>query len=86
MSIHRLFRRSESHVAKGTVLSGLNVLKTGSDPIAKDESEYPEWLWKLLVKKKNSFTQEEQLSWDYQRLVSKNIIKKNALQSKTGFS
>jgi large subunit ribosomal protein L54 len=84
--IHRIFKRSESSVAKGTVLKGINVLKAGSDPIAKDDHEYPDWLWRLLDKKKSmdSYTPEEQLSWAYQRLVSQEIIRKNALLSKTG--
>lgn len=29
---------------------GANFLKEGSDPPVKDDSEYPDWLWKLLDK------------------------------------
>ncbi|GAA5908898.1 hypothetical protein JCM5296_002496 [Sporobolomyces johnsonii] len=32
----------------GTVLKGLNYLKDGTDPVAKEESEYPPWVWTLL--------------------------------------
>ncbi|BGP19403.1 hypothetical protein JCM10213_000640 [Rhodosporidiobolus nylandii] len=31
----------------GTVLKGLNYLKDGSDPVAKEDSEYPAWLWTI---------------------------------------
>lgn len=27
--------------------TGLNILKTGSDPQLKPDTEYPDWLWKL---------------------------------------
>ena len=30
------------------VCAGANYCKTGEDPIIKPESEYPEWLWRLL--------------------------------------
>ena len=84
-SLVLLFKRSESSVAKGTVLKGIHILKQGSDPVAKGDEEYPDWLWKLLSQKKkmNSYSQEEQLSWAYQRLQSKEVIKRNALLSKT---
>ncbi|GAA5972006.1 hypothetical protein JCM21900_001994 [Sporobolomyces salmonicolor] len=32
----------------GTVLKGLNYVKDGTDPVAKEESEYPPWVWTLL--------------------------------------
>ena len=34
--------------AEGTVLTGLNYLKDGQDPVAKKDEEYPEWLWECL--------------------------------------
>ncbi|GAA5968419.1 hypothetical protein JCM11641_007629 [Rhodosporidiobolus odoratus] len=40
--------RSPSSCPPGTVLKGLNYLKDGSDPIAKEDHEYPEWLWTLV--------------------------------------
>ncbi|KAG8358931.1 hypothetical protein FVEN_g3250 [Fusarium venenatum] len=44
-----------SSCAPGTVLSGLNYTKTGQDPVAKHDDEYPEWLWRCLdVKKKDA--------------------------------
>lgn len=33
---------------EGTVLSGLNFSKSGQDPVAKKDEEYPEWLWSCL--------------------------------------
>ncbi|KAM0786801.1 hypothetical protein ACM66B_002234 [Microbotryomycetes sp. NB124-2] len=32
----------------GTKLTGLNYLKDGADPVAKDDDEYPNWLWTLV--------------------------------------
>ena len=75
--------KAESSVIKGTVLKGINILKQGSDPIAKEDSEYPAWLWKLLDPKKKDWAPEEKLSWVYQRIQTKATIKKNALMSKT---
>ncbi|SCZ96849.1 BZ3500_MvSof-1268-A1-R1_Chr4-1g06782 [Microbotryum saponariae] len=43
---------SLSSCPAGTVLPGLNFSKTGSDPIAKEDSEYPSWLWTLLSPRK----------------------------------
>lgn len=34
--------------AEGTVMTGLNYLKDGQDPVAKKDEEYPEWLWECL--------------------------------------
>ncbi|GAA5868402.1 hypothetical protein JCM8547_002181 [Rhodosporidiobolus lusitaniae] len=31
----------------GTVIPGLNYLKDGADPVAKEDAEYPAWLWTL---------------------------------------
>lgn len=33
------------------MLLGLNYLKGRDDPVAKPESEYPEWLWRCLDKR-----------------------------------
>lgn len=37
-----------SSVAAGTVLKGCNVRKNGQDPVALEDSEYPQWLWDIL--------------------------------------
>jgi large subunit ribosomal protein L54 len=31
-----------------TVCTGANIYSDGSDPLIKDDSEYPDWLWTLL--------------------------------------
>ncbi|KAF8428996.1 mitochondrial ribosomal protein L37-domain-containing protein [Tirmania nivea] len=36
----------------GTVLKGLNHLKNKQDPVAKEDHEYPAWLWTVLDEKK----------------------------------
>ena len=41
-----------SSVSAGTPLKGLNFLKSGSDPVALADEEYPPWLWTLLTPKK----------------------------------
>ncbi|KAL1883153.1 hypothetical protein VTK73DRAFT_9520 [Phialemonium thermophilum] len=48
-------KASISSCPAGTVLNGLNYLKGKTDPIAKPDDEYPEWLWNCLdVLKKNA--------------------------------
>ena len=32
----------------GDTIPGLNYFKTGKDPVIKEDSEYPEWLWKII--------------------------------------
>ena len=32
----------------GTVMKGLNIMKSGTDPVALPEEEYPPFLWTLL--------------------------------------
>ncbi|KAG7422063.1 hypothetical protein ACKAV7_000901 [Fusarium commune] len=39
---------ARSSCAPGTVLNGLNYTKGGQDPVAKNDDEYPEWLWSCL--------------------------------------
>ncbi|KAF4332139.1 mitochondrial ribosomal L37p [Fusarium beomiforme] len=39
---------ARSSCAPGTVLTGLNYTKGGQDPVAKNDDEYPEWLWSCL--------------------------------------
>ncbi len=40
----------KSSVKAGTRLKGLGYLKGKDDPVAKEDHEYPEWLWGLLDK------------------------------------
>ena len=39
-------------MAAGVRLKGLDFIKGKDAPVAKEDSEYPEWLWHLLDKKK----------------------------------
>lgn len=40
----------------GTPLRNINYLKGKSDPIALEDSEYPDWLWTLLAPAKTAAT------------------------------
>lgn len=42
-----------SSAPAGTPLKGINYLKNAEDPIALEEHEYPEWLWRCLDVKKD---------------------------------
>lgn len=69
-----------SSCAAGTVLKGLNVRKTGEDPVALEDSEYPPWLWTLLDKKAmQQALQEnpEQLAQKERRQANRQKIKMN---------
>ena len=46
-----MLRRQVSTVAEGVLLRGLNIYKNGVAPKALPDSEYPEWLWKISLKK-----------------------------------
>jgi large subunit ribosomal protein L54 len=43
--------RIPSSAPAGTVLKGLNFVKGKQDPVALEDSEYPDWLWSVLEKK-----------------------------------
>lgn len=36
---------------KASTVVGANILKDGTDPKVMEDSQYPEWLWRLLDKK-----------------------------------
>ena len=55
--------RPPSSVAAGTPLRGLGYIKGQEGPVAKEDSEYPEWLWGLLEPKQGG-TDEEGLVGD----------------------
>ena len=40
--------RNPSSIPAGTVLKGLNFMKNKPDPVALEDSEYPDWLWTVL--------------------------------------
>lgn len=41
----------QSSVPAGTVLKGLNFMKGKQDPVAMEDHEYPDWLWRVLERK-----------------------------------
>ncbi|KAI9139135.1 mitochondrial ribosomal protein L37-domain-containing protein, partial [Paraphysoderma sedebokerense] len=70
--------RPTSSVPAGTVLTGLNFLKDGKDPVALPDSEYPSWLWSLLDPPKRTWTEEEKLTdKKYLKHVRKEKIRLN---------
>ncbi|KAJ2816305.1 mitochondrial translation, partial [Coemansia erecta] len=60
-----------SSAADGTVLKGLNIYKSGQDPVALKDEEYPDWLWTLLDK----VPFEEKSEIEQQRLNRSKAIK-----------
>lgn len=50
---------SRSICVEGTVITGLNYLKDGKDPVAMKDEEYPEWLWECLDVMKSSKSDED---------------------------
>ena len=49
-----------SSVPAGTILKGLNYFKGRDGPVAKDDSEYPSWLWGLLSPTKAKGAESEE--------------------------
>lgn len=43
-----------SSTPAGTPLRGLNFEKGKADPVAKEDTEYPAWLWTALAKKEEA--------------------------------
>ncbi|ESN98329.1 hypothetical protein HELRODRAFT_84746, partial [Helobdella robusta] len=53
-------------------LCGGNILKEGEDPVLKDKSEYPDWLWSLrLTRSPPPLEEIDQDSWQYWKRVNK---------------
>ncbi|CDH55475.1 hypothetical protein RO3G_15550 [Lichtheimia corymbifera JMRC:FSU:9682] len=67
--------RPASSVPKGTVLKGINYLKDGKDPVALDDSEYPDWLWDLLDEKKQKQKTTRPSNRQYHRKKNREAIK-----------
>ncbi|WPK25810.1 hypothetical protein PUMCH_003141 [Australozyma saopauloensis] len=63
-----------SSCAAGTVLN-LKVRKNGDEPVALEDSEYPDWLWTILDKKGND---EKLKAEDIMRWRKKQLNKANA--------
>ena len=49
----------KSSVPAGTVLKGINFIKGAQDPIALEDDEYPEWLWRALERKRDGDKADE---------------------------
>ncbi|KAK9763807.1 hypothetical protein K7432_009199 [Basidiobolus ranarum] len=64
-----------SSAPEGTVLKGINFTKGKGDPIAKPESEYPEWLWDLLNTEKRDARRNDPNDKAYYRRINKEQIK-----------
>ncbi|KAG4303212.1 hypothetical protein PCANB_000609 [Pneumocystis canis] len=65
---------------EGTVLKGINIYKKGSDPIALKESEYPDWLWKLLdndseISNENIIKKKEYKKNNKEKIKANNLLK-----------
>jgi large subunit ribosomal protein L54 len=55
---------------KGHVIKGLNILKDGKDPVAKDKSEYPEWLWTVHLKRQDNIAEIGRLRREHIKKVN----------------
>lgn len=62
----------------GTVLN-LKVRKNGDEPVALEDSEYPEWLWTILDKEKVDETLKKE---DFMRWRKKHLGKHNCAKIK----
>jgi hypothetical protein len=66
---------------QGTVLKGVNVFAGKSDPIAKPDSDYPDWLWTILDRKdEHGWPLEKQLDARFIRLGNRKRIKDVAVK------
>lgn len=75
----------ESSCKAGTPLN-LKIFKKGDEPVAKEDSEYPEWLWTMIDPKNNldNIKNENFLRWRRIKLQKENnkIIRNNNFLSK----
>ncbi|KAI8879311.1 hypothetical protein K501DRAFT_226843 [Backusella circina FSU 941] len=67
--------RKPSSVPKGTVLKGIHYFKEGKEPVALEDSEYPDWLWDLLDEKKQKQKSSKPTFRQYHRKQSRDAIK-----------
>lgn len=56
---------SRSICPEGTVLTGLNYIKGGQDPVALKDEEYPEWLWSCLDVMKKADAADDNLGDEF---------------------
>ncbi|KAK9471175.1 mitochondrial 54S ribosomal protein mL54 [Dipodascopsis tothii] len=72
-------REIQTIAPEGTVLKGINILKSGQDPVALADSEYPDWLWEVL----DPAAQARKLDADPELKARKEWRKKNRASIKT---
>ncbi|KAL7820023.1 mitochondrial ribosomal protein L37 domain-containing protein [Trichoderma gracile] len=58
---------SRSICPEGTVLTGLNYIKGGQDPVAMKDEEYPEWLWSCLDVMKKADAADDNLGDEFSK-------------------
>lgn len=56
--------QERSSCPPGTVLNGLNYFKGKTDPVAKADIEYPEWLWLCLDVQKGADAETDDVAGD----------------------
>ncbi|KAK6454022.1 mitochondrial 54S ribosomal protein YmL37 [Scheffersomyces xylosifermentans] len=68
----------KSSCKAGTVLN-LKIRKNGDEPVALEDSEYPEWLWDMLDKKKidDQMKKSDFMRWRRKQLGNENTKKIN---------
>lgn len=68
--------QAKSSVPAGTVLN-LKIRKNGDEPVALEDSEYPEWLWDSLDKKKveAKLKEEDLMKWRKKQINKNNTAK-----------
>lgn len=77
LSLSTVFsNQAKSSVAAGTVLN-LKIRKNGDEPVALEDSEYPEWLWDSLDKKKveAKLKEEDLMKWRKKQINKNNTAK-----------
>lgn len=68
----RLGQAIKSSCPAGTVIN-INTKKSGKDPVALEDNEYPDWLWEVL----NPEAQMKKLQADPMKLRKKQLRKAN---------
>lgn len=70
------FNQPKSSCVAGTVLN-LKIRKSGDEPVALEDSEYPAWLWDVLDKEKTDLQLKEEnvMQWRKKQLSKKNSAK-----------
>lgn len=74
--LHSSALAMQSSCKAGTFLN-LKVKKSGDEPVALEDSEYPDWLWDCLNKEKMNETlkQEDFMKWRRKQINKSNTAK-----------